>query len=107
MRTLPKRKLTLTIEGETVEKAKEKAKASGISLSKIVENVLSYYADPAVYCFKCGHKFHVSESNICPRCGWYKCPKCGACACQLGEEGVRVAFYMRKTLMDIYSSTDV
>lgn len=104
---LVKKKLTLTIEKKILEKAKEKARSSGLSLSKIVENALSYYIDPTVYCFKCGYKFKVSESEICPRCGWYKCPKCGACACQLGEEGAKVAFYMRKTLVDIFSSTDV
>ncbi len=104
---MTKRKLTLTIEGEIIDAAKEKAKKSGVSLSKIVENALRYYAKPTVYCFKCGYKFSVDEAEICPRCGWYKCPRCGACACELGEEGAKVAFYMRKTLMEIFSSSDV
>jgi len=102
-----KKKLTLTISGNVLARAKEKAKNLGLSLSRIVENALDYFSEPKVYCFSCGFRFSAGEADICPRCGWYKCPSCGACACVLGEEGVRVAFYMRKTLMEIFSSSDV
>lgn len=104
---MPKRKLTLTISADVLEKAKKKARDTGLSLSRIVENALDYFSEPKVYCFSCGYKFSARETNICPKCGWYKCPKCGACACTLGDEETRVAFYMRKTLMEIFSSSDV
>lgn len=104
---MSKKKLTLTVEEQVINAAKNKAQISGVSLSKIVENALRYYVEPTVYCFKCGYKFSINNAKVCPRCGWYKCPRCGACACDLGEEGVKVAFYMRKTMMDIYSTTEV
>lgn len=102
-----KRKLTITIRNDVLEKSKEKAKKLGIPLSRLIENFLQHYVEPTVYCFKCGTKFKISEAKVCPRCGWYICPKCGACACTLGEEGAKVAFYMRKTLMEIFSTTEV
>jgi len=102
-----RRKLTLTIDENVLRKAKEKASLQGVSISKIVEKALKYFVNPQVYCFNCGYKFEAKESEVCHKCGWYKCPKCGACACNLGEEGVKVAFYMRKTLQDVFSSPDV
>jgi len=104
---MPKKKLTLTVEETIIEKAKKRSHNLGLSISKIVENALNFFADPSVYCFKCGHKFLIRSSQICPRCSWYKCPKCGACACDLGDEGIKVAYYMRKTLMEIFASTEV
>ncbi|MHA1615694.1 MAG: DUF6364 family protein [Candidatus Njordarchaeales archaeon] len=98
-----KKKLTLTVEAETVEKAKKKASEIGLPLSRIVENALKFFADPEVYCFSCGHRFKIETAEVCPKCGWYKCPKCGACGCHLGDEGAKVAFYMRKTLVEIFS----
>ena len=102
-----KKKLTLSVDSKLVELAKEKSVKMGISISRLVENALSYYVQPTVYCFKCGKKFNVNSSEICPKCGWYICPHCGACACKLGEEGTKVAFYMRKTLREIFLSDEV
>ncbi|MHA1590003.1 MAG: DUF6364 family protein [Candidatus Njordarchaeales archaeon] len=98
-----KKKLTLAISEEVIEKSKRKASEMGLSLSRIVENALRFFADPEVYCFSCGFKFRIKEAEMCPKCGWYICPKCGACGCRLGEEGAKVAFYMRKTLMEIFN----
>ncbi len=94
-------KLTLSIDRETVEKVKEKTKRLGTSLSKIVENFLKFYSNPAVYCFTCGEKFEVSDVEICPKCGWFKCPYCGACGCDLSDEARVVAFQMRKVYEDL------
>jgi len=102
-----RKKITLTIDADIAEKAKNKAQEAGLSLSRLVENALAYYIEPQVHCFKCGFRFKINDAEVCPRCGWHKCPKCGACACDLGEESVRVAFFMRKTLIDIFSSTEV
>ena len=102
-----KKKLTLSIDAEITEQAKIKASKSGISLSKLVENALKYYVNPTVYCFKCGTRFSINETEVCPKCGWYVCPHCGACACSLGEEGVKVAFYMRRTLKEVFLSDEV
>ena len=102
-----RRKLTLTVEESIIENAKKKAKKQGISLSKIVEKVIEYYGDPHVYCFRCGIKFRIEDSKICTKCGWYICPECGACVCVLDRDSARVAFYMRKTLIEIFSTVDV
>ena len=102
-----RKKLTLTVEESVIESAKKKAKNQGVSLSKIVEKALEYYADPQVYCFKCGTKFRIDKSKVCTKCGWYICPKCGACACSLDNESAQVAFYMRKTLIEIFSTVDI
>ena len=98
-----KKKLTLTVNESTIAEAKKKAAEMGLTLSRIVENALKFFANPEVYCFSCGFKFKVEEAEICPKCGWYKCPKCGSCGCHLGEEGAKVAFYMRKTLIEIFN----
>jgi len=102
-----KKKLTLTVDEKLIIESKKKASEQGLSLSKIVENALKFYVEPQVYCFKCGSKFRINDAEICPKCGWYKCPKCSACACSLGEESARVAFYMRKTLMEVFVSPEV
>jgi len=102
-----KKKLTLSIDEDIIEHTKRKAQERGISISKIVENALRFFVDPHVYCFSCGHRFETSGSEVCTRCGWYKCPKCGSCACSLGDEGAKVAFYMRRTLIDIFQTSEV
>ncbi|MCR8433478.1 MAG: ribbon-helix-helix domain-containing protein [Crenarchaeota archaeon] len=104
---MAKRKLTVTISDEILKSAKEKAASLGLSLSKIIENALSYFIKPKFFCFVCGTKFDGTESNLCPKCGWYKCSNCSACACSLSEESAKVAFYMRKTLIDMFSNPEV
>jgi len=94
-------KLTLSLESEVVERAKAKASSLGVSLSKIVEDFLSFYSNPYVYCFACGVRFDVSEGEVCPSCGWLKCPSCGACRCGLGDEAAVVAFRLRKVYEDL------
>ena len=99
---MPERvKLTITISGEVLEKAKAKAQGLGLTLSRLIENYLKFFVNPEVYCFKCGVKFDVKQAKICPRCGWLICPSCSACRCTLGEEAAIVAFYMRKVLEDL------
>jgi hypothetical protein len=57
------------------------------------------------YCFSCEKPFTVIfpiEEHIhknpesCPTCGFFKCPNCGKCACDLSEEGRKVlnAFWL-------------
>ncbi len=94
-------KLTLSLDGEVVERAKAKAAISGVPLSRIVEDFLSFYSNPYVYCFTCGVRFSVSEGEICPSCGWLKCPSCGACRCGLNEEAAVVAYRLRKVYEDL------
>ena len=89
-------KLTLSVDEEVVKEAKERAKKMGVSLSRLVENFLTFYVKPTVYCFSCGKKFAVWEAEVCPKCGWFKCPHCGACGRDLGEEARKVAFEMRR-----------
>lgn len=104
---MAKKKITLTVDDIVVDKAKKKSRELGLSISRIVENALNFFANPSVYCFKCGQKFLIKLSVMCPRCSWYKCPKCGACACKLGDEGIKVAYFMRKTLIEIFASPEV
>jgi len=92
----PKERLTVTIEKEIYLKAKEEVKRKKIPLSRLIENFLKFFADPEVYCFKCGEKFFVKKAKICPKCGWLICPQCGACRCSLSEETAIAVFYMRK-----------
>lgn len=93
---MPKTKLTLTVNPEIIAKAKEKAREHGTSISKLVENFLKFYTQPTVHCFNCGKKFDVTAAEICPKCGWFICPHCGACGCNLGEEARKVAYQMKK-----------
>jgi hypothetical protein len=97
----PKEKLTTTIDKEVLEKAKRKCEEKHVPLSSIIENFLSFLVNPWVYCFSCGEKFHVEEGALCAKCGWIKCPKCGACRCGLSEETAIAVFHMRRVYEDL------
>jgi len=96
-----KTKLTLSIDEKILDNAKKIAKEKHIPLSRVVENFLKFFASPKVYCFKCGEKFNVEESKLCPKCGWLECPKCGACRCGLEEDIAVAVFQMRKVYEDL------
>ena len=92
----PKTRLTVTVEENVLVKAKEEARRKRIPLSRLVENFLTFFAKPEVYCFKCGERFSVKEADLCPKCGWMICPKCKACRCVLSEEAAIAVFHMRR-----------
>ncbi len=94
-------KLTVSVDREVLEKAKEMAKVRNIPLSRLIDCFLKFIADPEVYCFKCGEKFHVNDAKICPKCGWMICPECKACGCKLSDDAVSVAFHMRRVYEDL------
>jgi len=96
-------KLTITIDNDVLKLAKRRARESGIPLSRIIENFLQFFADPHVYCFKCGVKFKASEAEISPKCGWLTCPNCNACRCELSEETAIAIFHMRRVYEDLLS----
>ena len=83
------------------DRAKEVAMKKRASLSGIIENFLAFLVRPYVYCFKCGERFESNEATICFKCGWMKCPKCGACGCGISEETARAIFEMRKVYEDL------
>ena len=37
-------------------------------------------------CFHCGLKFKTDDATVCEVCGWFKCPHCGKCACDLTDK---------------------
>jgi len=98
---MSKAKLTLSIKREVVLKAKERASMRGTRLSNLVENFLTFYIDPWLYCFHCGVKFYVSEAEVCPKCGWLICPHCRGCGCGLDEKTIVGLYYMRKVYEDL------
>lgn len=91
-----KTKLTLSIKKDILERAKEVSNKMGVSISKLVENFLAFYASPTLHCFHCGKKFDIRESKVCLKCGWYICPHCGGCGCSLDDSAKKVAFEMKK-----------
>jgi rRNA maturation endonuclease Nob1 len=101
MSTLRKAKLTLTIDKDVLERAKEVAEQKRIPMSRLIENFLDFFAKPQVYCFKCGKKFTSVEAELCPKCGWMICPKCRACRCALNEETAIAVFHMRRVYEDL------
>ena len=96
-----KTKLTLSINKEILNEAKEIAEEKHIPLSRAVENFLKFFAKPKVYCFKCGEKFYSTSAELCPKCGWLVCPKCKACRCGLNEETAVAVFHMRRVYEDL------
>ena len=96
-----KTKLTLTINEEILEGAKKIAEDKHISVSGLVENFLNYVGDPWAYCFQCGEKFLSSKSELCPKCGWMKCPKCEVCRCNLDDDIAIAVFHMRRVYEDL------
>jgi hypothetical protein len=101
MNKYTKERLTVTIDREILSKAKEKAEKRGIPISRLVENFLSFFVNPRLYCFKCGEKFVANEAKLCPKCEWMICPKCKACRCELSEESTTAVFHMRRVYEDL------
>jgi len=97
----PKIKISITVEKKILERAKEVSKEKNIPLSRVIENFLKFFSNPWVYCFKCGKKFFVTDAEVCPKCGWLKCPFCGACRCDLNEEVASAVYYMRKVYEEL------
>lgn len=97
----PRSRLTVTVGGDVLEKAKEVAREKRIPLSRLVDNFLTFFVDPHVYCFSCGEKFSSKDAELCPRCGWMKCPKCGVCRCGLEDETAIAVFHMRRVYEDL------
>ena len=94
-------KLTITLDGTILSRAKLVADQKHIPLSRLIENFLQFMVDPYVYCFKCGERFSSSEAKICVKCSWMICPKCGACGCMFPEETVAAIFHMRRVYEDL------
>jgi len=94
-------KLTLSINQDVINEAKQKTRKLGVSISKIVENFLKFYTHPTVYCFSCGEEFEVEKTETCPKCGWFICPHCGACGCNLDNDARKVAYQMRRVYEDL------
>lgn len=92
----PKNKMTITIDEDVLTDAKKVAKEKRVALSQLVENFLDFFADPHVYCFKCGEKFGPKGVELCAKCGWLVCPQCGACRCGLDEQTAVAVFHMRR-----------
>ncbi len=96
-----KTKLTLSVDEKILSEAKKTAEEKHIPLSRVVENFLEFFANPKVYCFKCGEKVDSANSELCPKCGWLVCPNCKACRCGLDEETAVAVFYMRRVYEDL------
>ena len=96
-----KTKLTITVDEDVVEEAKRISDEKHIPLSRAIENFLKFFTKPEVYCFKCGDKFDVTKTDVCPKCGWLICPKCKACRCKLSDEIAAAVFHMRKVYEDL------
>jgi NAD-dependent SIR2 family protein deacetylase len=94
-------KLTTTVDGELLERAKEKCEEKHITIAGVLENFLSFFTNPWVYCFSCGEKFYASEGELCAKCGWIKCPKCSSCRCGLEERTSVAIFHMRRVYEDL------
>jgi len=94
-------KLTITVDEEVLNLAKNVSELKNIPLSRLIENYLRFLSKPEFYCFKCGAKFSVDEVEVCPKCGWMKCPNCNACRCVLSEETAIAVFHMRRVYEDL------
>jgi hypothetical protein len=98
-----KEKLNVTIDREIKRKALKEAERKNIPISRLIENFLGFFANPRVYCYKCGEEFCSSNSKVCPKCGWMVCPRCGSCGCGLKEETSVAVFQMRRVYEDLLS----
>lgn len=96
-----KARLTVTIDTQVLQAAKEAAEKKRIPLSRLIENFLAFFASPEVYCFRCGTRFQVTGSALCLKCGWMRCPHCTACGCTLSEETAAAIFHMRKVYEEL------
>jgi hypothetical protein len=102
MHTYEKRKkLTVTVDKSVIEEAHRSSKEKGVPISRAIENYLKFFAQPEVYCFKCGEKVSSKKAQLCPKCGWMKCPTCGACRCGLDEDTAVAIFHMRRVYEDL------
>ena len=99
--TIPKSRLTVTIDEDVLKEAKMAAKDKHVPLSRLLENFLRFFIDPEVYCFKCGKKFKSTKAELCAKCGWMKCSECGVCRCGLNEETAIAVFHMRRVYEDL------
>ena len=100
-RSDPKTKLTLSIDEDVKKEAKKVSDKKRVPLSRAIENFLTFFNKPHVYCFKCGERFSSDEAELCPKCGWMICPKCKECRCGLNEETAIAVFHMRRTYEDL------
>ena len=100
-----KRRVTITIDEEIYEQAQKTAQEKGTTVSAIVQKFLSFYNDPHVYCFNCGRKFKSTEAELCPICGWMKCPDCKKCRCDIEDDVGKAVFYMREVFEDLLSGS--
>jgi hypothetical protein len=96
-----KSKLTLTIDSELLKRVKERCEFKHLSISGIVENYFEFFINPHLYCFNCGEKFTTYAETVCPKCSWIICPTCGKCGCNLSDDVVKTAYYMRKVYEDL------
>lgn len=96
-----KTKLTLTVDKNVLDKAKKVAEEKHIPISGLIENFLDFFANPEVYCFKCGEKINSVDAKLCAKCGWLTCSKCNACRCGLDEETAIAVFHMRRVYEDL------
>ncbi|MEM2137353.1 MAG: DUF6364 family protein [Candidatus Methanomethylicia archaeon] len=98
---MKKVKLTITVDEDVLNLAKNVAFEKHIPLSRVIENFLRFFSKPEFYCFKCGGKFNALEVEVCPKCGWMICPHCNACRCILSEESAIAIFHMRRIYEDL------
>jgi hypothetical protein len=98
-----KTKLTISIERKVLEEAKKVSDKKRIPISRAIENFLTFFSNPEVYCFKCGERFNSTQAELCPKCGWMICPKCKVCRCGLSEETAIAIFHMRRVYEDLLS----
>jgi hypothetical protein len=96
-----KEPLNVTIDKEIKKRAIALAKEKNIPISRLIENFLDFFADPDVYCYRCGEKFRSSAAKHCMRCDSMICPKCGSCSCVLTEETSKAIIQMRKVYEDL------
>lgn len=99
--SLKKAKVTLSVDAEVYEEAKEAAATRGVALSHLVERYLQFLVTREVHCLVCGEGFSSWDAALCATCGWLKCTECDACRCSVGEEAGRVAFHFRRTLEEL------
>lgn len=96
-----KTKLTISIDRNALANAKKAAMDKRVSISGLVENFLVFFSNPWAYCFKCGDKFSTADADVCPKCGWLRCPKCKVCRCGLDENTAVAVFHMRRACRDL------
>jgi hypothetical protein len=66
-KSYPKKRQTVTVDEDILDKAKKVCEEKHIPLSGVIENFLDFFSRPWVYCFHCGEKFHVEEAKLCAK----------------------------------------